>query len=99
MRHPVNGGEERESAAPTDESRARRLNPIKRKQLQDRVHEIEEDIARVEAAIAHCQSNLLTFVSAEESHRQNQELLSRRGELESLLGQWEEISQALEAAN
>jgi ATP-binding cassette subfamily F protein 3 len=96
---PVNGNQEHRSALPVDESKAKRLNPIKRKQLQDRVHEIEEDIARVETAIAHCETSLLTFVSPEESQRQNQELISRRGELASLLGEWEELSQALEGVN
>jgi len=93
---PVNG---HDSGTATEESKAKRLNPIKRKQLQDRVQEIEEDIASVEAAIAHCETSLSTFVSAEETQRQNQELNSRRSELESLLGEWEELSQALEAAN
>ena len=97
--HPVNGNQERQSAVPVDESRAKRLNPIKRKQLQERVHEVEEDIARVEAAMARCETSLLTFVSAEESQRQNQELASHRAELESLLEEWEELSQALEGAN
>jgi len=96
---PVNGQERRDATISTDESKTRRLNPIKRKQLQNRVHEIEEEIARVEAAIAHCESGLSTFVSADETQRQNQELNSRRSELESLLGEWEELSQVLEAAN
>jgi ATP-binding cassette subfamily F protein 3 len=96
---PVNGQERRAPTTSTDESKTRRLNPIKRKQLQDRVHEIEEEIARVEAAIAHCEAGLSTFVSADETQRQNQELNARRSELESLLGEWEGLSQALETAN
>jgi ATP-binding cassette subfamily F protein 3 len=95
---PANGGHNSEPVA-AGESKGKRLNPIKRKQLEERVHEMEEDIARVEVAITHCETSLLTFVSAEESQRQNDELQRRRGELEFLLQEWEELSQALEATN
>src|SRR5262249_11440089 len=64
-----------------DIHRGKRLNPIKRKQMEDRVHEIEENIARAEAAIVHCETGLTTFVSAEETQRQTQELEARRSEL------------------
>jgi len=98
LTQPTNGDHNAEPVA-TGESKGKRLNPIKRKQLEERVHGMEEDIARVEAAITHCETSLLTFVSAEESQRQNDELQRRRGELESLLSEWEELSQALEATN
>ena len=94
---PENGHSSPDSAEP-DTSRGKRLNPIKRKQIEDRIHEMEEDIARVEAAIAHCESALLTFVSADESQRQSQELEARRSELRSLMAEWEELSQTLQAA-
>ncbi len=96
---PTNGGQSIEPVVASSESKGKRLNPIKRKQLEERVHEMEEDIARIEAAITHCETSLLTFVSAEESQRQNDELQRRRGELESLLQEWEELSQALEATS
>ena len=93
---PVNGDSNAISTA--DDSKGKRLNPIRRKQLEDRVHEIEEEIARLEAAIANCETALLTFVSVEERQRQTQELDARRSELASLMGEWEELSQTLEAA-
>ena len=96
---PANGGQNSEPAVASGESKGKRLNPIKRKQLEERVHEMEEDIARLEATITHCETSLLTFVSAEESHRQNDELQRRRAELESLLREWEELSQVLQATN
>ena len=68
----ANGNESVERSSAREESKGKRLNPIKRKQLEERVHEIEEEIARVETAIAHCENSLLTFVSAEETQRQNQ---------------------------
>ena len=65
------------SPKPAD-SKAKRLNPIKRQQMEDRLHEIEEEIARAEAAIALCETQLQSFVSAEETQRQTQELARRR---------------------
>src|SRR5437773_2604601 len=56
---PVNGN----GAAPA-ESKSKRLNPIKRKQMEDRVHELEQEITRTEGAITDCESALQTFVSA-----------------------------------
>jgi ATP-binding cassette, subfamily F, member 3 len=92
-------GNQTSDAAVSEESKGKRLNPIKRKQLEERVHEIEENIARVETAIAQCETALLTFVSAEEMQQQNQQLEARRTELTSLMAEWEELSQALEAGN
>jgi ATP-binding cassette, subfamily F, member 3 len=82
----------------SEASKGKRLNPIKRKQMEDRIHEIEEGIARVEAAIVHTETALLTFVSAEEAQRQTRELEARRSELGSLMTEWEELSQTLEGA-
>ena len=79
------------------ETKARRLNPIKRKQMEQRSRETEEDIARVEAAIAICESSLLNFVSQEETRRQNLDLEKHRADLTQLMTEWEEIGQALEA--
>ena len=94
---PDNGNPSGDGAG-SDGAKGKRLNPIKRKQLEDRLHDIEEDIARIEAAIAQCETALLTFVSADEMHRQTQELDARRSELSSLMAEWEELSQMLEAA-
>jgi len=79
--------------------KAKRLNPLKRKQLEDRVHEIEEDIAGIEAAIAQHETSLLSFVSAQETQRQNQELRALRTDLESLMAEWERLAQTLNAAH
>ena len=77
------------------DSKARRLNPIKRKQMQDRLREIEEEITRAEAAIAQYETQLQTFVSAEETHRQTQELAARKNDLRELMKEWEELSEQL----
>jgi ATP-binding cassette subfamily F protein 3 len=77
------------------ETKSRRLNPIKRKQMEDRLHEIEEEITRAEAAIALCETQLQSFVSAEETQRQTQALANHKSDLQSLMKEWEELSEAL----
>ncbi len=59
---------------------------------------MEENIARIEARIADCETGLLTFISAEETQRLTQELQCHRSELASLMAEWETLSQDLEAA-
>jgi len=81
----------------SEDPKGKRLNPIKRKQMQDRLREIEDEIARVEANIAQSENLLLTFVSAEETQRQSKALESQQKELEDLMSNWEELSQVLEA--
>jgi ATP-binding cassette subfamily F protein 3 len=90
---PVNG-----DGAPAEgtESKGKRLNPIKRQQMEDRLHDIEEEIARAETAIAACETDLQNFVSAEASQRQTQELAARKNDLRGLMKEWEELSEALE---
>jgi ATP-binding cassette subfamily F protein 3 len=81
------------------ELKAKRLNPIKRKQMEDRLHEIEGEISSTEAAIVICETLCQSFVSADETQRQNQELVRRKSDLERLMKEWEELSDALETAN
>ncbi len=90
---PTNGDTPRTEPA---DSKSRRLNPIKRKQMQDRLHEIEEEISRTEAAIALCETQLQSFVSAEETQRQTQELAAHKSDLQGLMNEWEELSGELE---
>ena len=93
----VNGSlESRAEDASRTEEKTRRLNPIKRKQLEGRYREIEEEVARVEASIAISEAGLLNFVSAEETKRVNLGLEGQRGELERLMQEWEELGQVLE---
>ncbi len=93
---PVNG--DSAPAAEATEGKGKRLNPIKRQQMEDRLHEIEEEIARAEAAIVLCETGLQSFVSAEETQRQAQELAHQKGALQNLMKEWEELSEALETA-
>ena len=85
----------REEAAPTNGKPAKRLNPIKRKQLEDRAQELEQEIASLEHAIANCEASLLNFVSAEENARLARELEQNRTELQERLAEWEQVGQEL----
>ena len=49
--------------------RPRRLNPIKQKQMEERCAFLEEEIPRIEAAIAHTEEQLGVYVSAAETER------------------------------
>ena len=90
---PVNGdGAPNSDAA---ETKGKRLNPIKRQQMEDRLHNIEEDIARAEAAIAQCETNLQKFVSTDETQRQTQDLAMRKNDLRDLMKEWEDLSETL----
>ena len=80
----------------TVEPKGKRLNPIKRQQMQDHLHEIEEEIARAEAAIAVCETELQSFVSAEETQRQTQELAHHKTAVQNLMNEWEVLSGSLE---
>ena len=49
------------------ETKLKRLNPIKLKQMKERLVEVEEEIARLEAAITTAETALQNFVSVEET--------------------------------
>src|SRR5881396_2439159 len=62
------------AASSNGDKPGKRLNPIKRKQMQDRAQELEGEISSLESAIARCEASLQTFVSAEETTRLSREL-------------------------
>jgi ATP-binding cassette subfamily F protein 3 len=91
---PVNG--DRAPVGDSAEPKGKRLNPIKRQQMADRLHEVEEEIARAEAAIALCETQLQSFVSAEQTQRQTVEHSDHKSALQNLMKEWERISQSLD---
>jgi ATP-binding cassette subfamily F protein 3 len=74
----------------------KRLNPIKLKQLEDRLHHAEGEIPRLESAIAAMEASLGNFTSAEQSQTDAAELESLRTRRTTLLAEWEELSLTLE---
>ena len=83
---------------PEDASRKRRLNPIKQKQMEDRCAFLEEEVPRVEAALAHTEAQLGVFVSAAETERLTTLAEELRTQAASLTEEWEELMLQLESA-
>jgi ATP-binding cassette subfamily F protein 3 len=79
------------------ETPAKRLNPIKLKQMQQQARELEGRIAELEADIQRAEARLSEFVSADEAVRVSKELEINRNELETAMGQWEQLTQEIEA--
>ncbi|MDP9038469.1 MAG: ABC-F family ATP-binding cassette domain-containing protein [Acidobacteriota bacterium] len=79
------------SAAPV-----KRLNPIKLKQLEERLAEVETEMPAVERSIGDAEEQLGAFTSAHESQRLAAELEALRTRRSTLLAEWEEISVALD---
>jgi ATP-binding cassette subfamily F protein 3 len=91
---PANGSHA-SSLPPAAADKSKRLNPIKRKQMQERTQELEEEISSLEAAIAAGESSLQNFVSAEETARVSRELEQNRARLQERITEWEQIGQEL----
>jgi ATP-binding cassette, subfamily F, member 3 len=81
---------------PTPAANVKRLNPIKLKQLEDRLHHAEEEIPRIESLIAAAESRLGNFTSADQSQKDAAELDQLRAQRTALLTEWEELSLTLE---
>jgi len=90
---PENGNHLQASGEP----KGKRLNPIKRKQMEDRFRELEQQIGDLEHCIVELETSLQTFVSVEETQRLTQKLADAKAELQGKMAAWEEIGQALEA--
>jgi hypothetical protein len=71
---------------------------MKVRQMQDRCQEIESKIAGVESEIAQHEASLAHFVSSDETLRITNLLEQRRADLSTLLADWEQVSQELEAS-
>ncbi|MFZ3263082.1 MAG: ATP-binding cassette domain-containing protein, partial [Terriglobales bacterium] len=90
---PTNGNQP-VAAEPVD-SKVKRLNPIKRKQMEDRLREVEGKISETESAIEQIEVQLQSFVSAEDTQRKTLELANHKSDLKKLMREWEELSQEL----
>jgi len=89
-----NGG----NKATTSAEPKKRLNPIKRKQMEDRIQVLEEEISGAEDEIARLETALQIFVSAEDTQRQSQELDQRKASHADLIAEWEGLSEELEVS-
>jgi ATP-binding cassette subfamily F protein 3 len=74
----------------------KRLNPIKLRQLEERLRSVEEQVLSLEGSIAAAEEKMGVFTSAEDSQRTAAELEDLRGRRATLLGEWEELALTLE---
>jgi ATP-binding cassette subfamily F protein 3 len=70
----------------------KRVNPIKLKQLQDRIREVEQQVASLESEIQQHEAALGDFKSVEETKRLTELVSARRSELETRVAEWEDLS-------
>jgi ATP-binding cassette subfamily F protein 3 len=76
-------------------SKGKRVNPIKLKQMQERLKFVEEEIPRVEALIGTAEQSLGVYVSAEETAKLSAELDGLREKHSALTAEWEELMEAV----
>jgi ATP-binding cassette subfamily F protein 3 len=81
---------------PASAEKARRVNPIKLRQMQERLAAVEAEIPRVESSLAETEQALAVYISQEETQRLSSELDALREQQASLNGEWEELSMQLE---
>src|SRR5579872_5194558 len=77
----------------------KRVNPMKLQKLQDRLREVEQQVASLESEIAQHEAALADFKSVEETMRLNDLVSTRRSELETRVKEWEQLSADLEAVS
>ena len=86
------------SVAVIDEPRLpiKRLNPIKLRQLEDRLKFTEEEIPRLEQAITAAEEKMGIFTTAEDAQRNAAHLDTLRTQLAGIVAEWEQLALALE---
>jgi ATP-binding cassette subfamily F protein 3 len=97
---PKEAGKEGALAPEGDASQSKekkRLNPIKQKQMEDRCAFLEEEVPRIESALAHTEQQLGVYVSAAETQRLSDLAEDLRAQLASLTAEWEDLMMQLEA--
>jgi ATP-binding cassette subfamily F protein 3 len=85
-----------ETVSETSSEPRRRVNPLKRKQMAERLANLEIEVSQTEAVIAESEESLSRYVSNEETQRVSTLLEEKRRELETLENEWAELSEALE---
>ncbi len=78
------------------EKAARRVNPIKLRQMQERLAVVEAEIPRVENSVAEAEQAMAVYISQDETQRLSAELSALRELQASLNSEWEELSVQLE---
>ena len=74
----------------------KRVNPMRRKQMAERLAKVEAEASSTEAVIAQSEEALSRYVSAEETQRVSALLEEKRFSLAALESEWAELSELLE---
>jgi len=77
--------------------KAKRLNPIKLKQMKDQRDSLESESAELEVKIAATETALSNFVSVEETQKQSALLDQLKARLDEAMAEWETLAEAIEA--
>jgi ATP-binding cassette subfamily F protein 3 len=77
-------------------AQAKRVNPIKLRQMQERLAQVEAEIPRIDTSLAEAEQALGVYVSAEETQRLSAELETLRRQQALLNNEWEELSLQLQ---
>ncbi len=95
--HSAPSHDEAPAAPPLAQAKpGKRVNPMKRKKLEERLQKAEKSIAAIEAEIAGHEEGLAQFVSVEETLRLNGLVEEKRRRLAELMSQWEDLSGEIE---
>jgi ATP-binding cassette subfamily F protein 3 len=81
---------------PTPKAQVKRLNPIKLKQLEDRVSALEEELPDLEARILAAEQQQGVFTTAEAAQALSAELDMLREQHAARTAEWEDLATQLE---
>ncbi len=76
---------------------AKRINPMRLKQMQDQAQALETRIAQLEAEVQAAELSLSDFASPNEAMRLSNLLESQRTELDHAMAEWESVSEQIQA--
>ena len=77
-------------------STAKRINPIRLRQMQQRCDMLEEEVPRLEAAIHTAEQEMAIYVSVERHQILDAQLRNLRAEHDASMAEWETLMQQLE---
>lgn len=84
-------------AMPKRDAATKRINPMKRKQMEEQAKQLEERISELEAQIQQSELALSDFVEAEEATRLANLLDAQRTNLDRAMAEWETVTEEMEA--
>jgi ATP-binding cassette subfamily F protein 3 len=84
------------AVTPAPKNSAKRLNPIKLKQMEDRVAAIEDELSDLDARISQAEQQQAVFTTAEAARAVAAELETLREQHATRTAEWEELAAQLE---